>query len=248
VSAIGWYLEAQGIATVSISLIREHSVALKAPRALWVPFMLGRPLGAPSQPDFQLRVLLSALELLPQTQWPALVDFPEDAPEDQLGFYSETLVCPVSFPSKATEGDIAEKLLSEIAQLQAWYNLAIQVKGRTTTGITGCSPEELGKFILSWLTDQEQKELKNLDYPPAALLKLATDELKAFYYEAKSMQAGKHTFASIQDWFWFETTAGEVYLAIKEKVSSFSDPSFKGLATVSLVPRSVQSKVVKTKK
>lgn len=62
-SAIGWYLEAQGIATVSISLIREHSVALKAPRALWVPFVLGRPLGAPNEHAFQHRVLKEALDL-----------------------------------------------------------------------------------------------------------------------------------------------------------------------------------------
>lgn len=244
-SAIGWYLEAQGIATVSISLIREHSVALKAPRALWVPFMLGRPLGAPSQPEFQRSVLMEALELLQETHWPVLKDFAKDAPEDALGFYSETLVCPVSFPSKVIEGSLQTNLHNEIAQLQAWYSLAVQVKGRSTTGITGCTPEELGTFIGSWLTDKEQKTIANLDYPPAATLKLATDELKAFYYEAKSIQPGKHTFDSIQEWFWFNTTAGEVFIAIKEKVSVFEDPSFKGLSTTSLVPRVVQQRLMK---
>jgi hypothetical protein len=240
VSAIGWYLEAQGIATVSISLIKEHSVALKAPRALWVPFILGRPLGAPAKPDFQREVLLEALGLLKDTQWPVLKDFAKDAPEDALGFHSETLVCPVSFPSKSNDGDIQSRLRNEIAQLQAWYSLAVSVKGRSTTGITGRSPEELGEFIGSWLTDQEVKQLENLDYPPAATLKLATDELKAFYYEAKSVQPGKHSHDSIQEWFWFGTTAGEVFIAIKDKVSHFEDPSFKGLSTTSLVPRVVQ--------
>lgn len=242
-SAIGWYLEAQGIATVSISLIREHSVALKAPRALWVPFILGRPLGAPANPQFQRTVLMAALDLLQETQWPVLKDFQEDAPEDTLGFYSETLVCPVSFPSKSTEGSLPIRLQNEIAQLQAWYSLALQVKGRSTTGITGSTPEELGAFIGSWVTDQALTQLKNLDYPPAATLKLATDELKAFYYESKSMQPGKHTFDSIQEWFWFDTTAGEVFNLIKEKVAHFEDPSFKGLATTSLVPRVVQNRL-----
>jgi hypothetical protein len=243
VSAIGWYLEAQGIATVSISLIREHSVALKAPRALWVPFILGRPLGAPSNPEFQKKVLLDALALLQESQWPVLKDFEQEAPADQLGFYTETLVCPISFPTKDSAGSFEMRLRNEIAQLQAWYTLAVQVKGRSTTGITGRTPEELGNFIASWLTDQEQKSIPNLDYPPAATLKLATDELKAFYYEAKSVQPGKHSFDSIQEWFWFATTAGEVFIAIKEKVSHLEDPTFKGLSTTSLVPRVIQQRL-----
>jgi len=247
VSAIGWYLEAQGIATVSISLIREHSVALKAPRALWVPFILGRPLGAPNEPAFQHRVLKEALDLLQETNWPVLKDFNEEAPADELGFYSENLVCPVSFPTKTVEGDLQASLLNEIAQLQAWYSLAKQVKGGTTTGITGCTPEELGSFIASWLTDSPNQSLKSLSYLPAAILKLATDELKAFYYEAKSVQPGKHTFMSIQDWFWFETSAGEIFLQLKEKVSNLEDPTFKGLATTSLVPRVIQQRIAVSK-
>ncbi len=237
------YLEEQGISTVSISLIREHTVALKAPRALWVPFILGRPLGAPNRPDFQRKVLLEALELLQETQWPVLKDFTEEAPQDELGFYTEALVCPVSFPGKTPEGSLQNRLHNEILQLKAWYSLAVQVKGRTTTGITGSSAEELGKFIASWTTNQEQQKLNNLDDLPAATLKLATDELKAFYYEAKSVQPGKHSFVSIGDWFWFETTAGEVFLAIKDKVSQLDDPTFKGLATTSLVPRVIQQRV-----
>ena len=238
-SAIGWYLEAQGIATVSISLIREHSVALKAPRALWVSFILGRPLGAPNEPAFQHRVLKEAVDLLQETNWPVLKDFNEEAPADELGFYSENLVCPVSFPTKTVEGDLQGRLLNEIAQLQAWYSLAKNVKGGTTTGITKCTPEELGTFIVSWLTDSPSQGLKDLDYPMGALLKLATDELKAFYYEAKSVQPGKHTAISIQDWFWFETSGGEALLALRTKFAAEGDPAFKGLATLSMVPRVV---------
>jgi hypothetical protein len=61
------------------------------------------------------------------------------------------------------------------------------------------------------------------------------------------MQPGKHSVHSIQDWFWFDTAAGEVFLAIKEKISHFEDTSFKGLSTTSLVPRVVQQKVAEQK-
>ena len=56
------YLEDEGVATTQISLIREHSEAMKPPRALWVPFELGRPLGAPSDAAFQRRVQRRAID------------------------------------------------------------------------------------------------------------------------------------------------------------------------------------------
>ena len=60
-SALGHYLEEEGIATTQISLIREHTEAMKPPRALWVPFVLGRPFGVPNDAAFQRRVVLAAL-------------------------------------------------------------------------------------------------------------------------------------------------------------------------------------------
>jgi hypothetical protein len=63
VSALGHYLEEEGIPTVTISLIRTQTENTKPPRALWVPFELGRPLGPPSDPAFQKGVILAALRL-----------------------------------------------------------------------------------------------------------------------------------------------------------------------------------------
>ena len=63
-SALGHYLEEEGIATVAIALIRPQAVNTKPPRALWVPFELGRPFGPPSDAAFQKRVLLAALHML----------------------------------------------------------------------------------------------------------------------------------------------------------------------------------------
>jgi hypothetical protein len=105
VGALGYYLELAGIATTQISLIREHTAAINPPRALWVPFMLGRPLGVPNDAAFQERVLLAVLRLLEATVGPVLADYPEDAPssssDDAAG-----QVCPVSFGGAADENDI----------------------------------------------------------------------------------------------------------------------------------------------
>lgn len=60
-SALGHYLEEEGIATVVIALIRPQAENTRPPRALWVPFELGRPIGPPGDAAFQKRVILAAL-------------------------------------------------------------------------------------------------------------------------------------------------------------------------------------------
>ena len=75
------YLEGDGLATTQISLIREHTERMRPPRALWVSFELGRPLGVPDDAAFQTRVVMAALDLLSAEEGPVLADFPEDAPQ-----------------------------------------------------------------------------------------------------------------------------------------------------------------------
>ena len=79
--AASHFLEDEGIATTGISLVRVNTEQMQLPRFLWVPFELGRPFGAPNEPDFQRRVLRSALELLERSDGPVILeDFPDDAP------------------------------------------------------------------------------------------------------------------------------------------------------------------------
>ena len=77
VSALAHVLERAGLATVGISLVRGQAEDGRAPRMLHCQFPLGRPLGRPGDPAFQHRVLDAAFALLPRTDTPVLVDFPE---------------------------------------------------------------------------------------------------------------------------------------------------------------------------
>jgi len=79
--------------TTQISLIREHTETIKPPRALWVTFELGRPLGVPNDAMFQTRVLLAALKLLEAPSGPLIDDFPEDVPAAAEGI--SALACPL---------------------------------------------------------------------------------------------------------------------------------------------------------
>lgn len=68
-------IEREGITTVSISLLREVVSVLKPPRALFVPFLMGFPLGTPNDAGLQHRIIAAALELLERNDTPILEEF-----------------------------------------------------------------------------------------------------------------------------------------------------------------------------
>ncbi len=68
-------VERAGVATVSISLLREVAQVIKPPRALFAPFPMGYPLGAPDDAGLQHRVIAAALALLERNDVPILEEF-----------------------------------------------------------------------------------------------------------------------------------------------------------------------------
>ena len=72
-------LERRGIATVVIQLLREVAEKVRPPRALFVPFKHGYPLGTPDNPSRQHKVIEAALRLFEDSSLtpPALVDYSE---------------------------------------------------------------------------------------------------------------------------------------------------------------------------
>jgi D-proline reductase (dithiol) PrdB len=68
-------IERLQIATVSISLLREVTEVIRPPRALFVPFPMGYPLGAENNPELQHRVIRSALALLERDDVPVVEEF-----------------------------------------------------------------------------------------------------------------------------------------------------------------------------
>jgi hypothetical protein len=67
-------IEYAGITTVSISLLREITEKIRPPRALFVPFPLGYPLGEPNNPNLQVRIMRAAFSLLSRSDIPVLED------------------------------------------------------------------------------------------------------------------------------------------------------------------------------
>jgi hypothetical protein len=206
--------------------------------------MLGRPFGAPNEPEFQRRVLRALLSLFERASGPVLEDFPEDAPATDAP--PEGFACPVSFAAKTVEeGDLVAALRREMAQLAPWYDLAVRRRGRTTVGISGMKVEEAAIHAASYLD--------GLPRPPAipglsagVALKRACDDVKAFYYEAAAAQPGNLSSRAIDNWFWRETAAARVFLAIQRVCLGSEDESLQPLGRLSLVPRAVSHALAET--
>ena len=239
--ALGHYLEESGLPTTQISLVRPHTEVMKPPRALWVPFELGRPLGAPGDSAFQRRVLLAALSLLERESGPVLEDFPEDAPAVDHPADSTGWVCPVALGAPpagdAAPGSIAAALAKEMHLLHPWYDLGREARGgRTTVGLSQMALTALGPFITGFLDGDTPANPRD-DIPLGDALKLATEDLKSFYLEAAAAQPGHRAgSADLENWFWDETTAGQVYFALRPILMAGADDSLRRMADRTLIP------------
>ena len=236
--ALGHYLEAAGIPTTQISLVREHTEALSPPRALWVPFILGRPFGVPHNAAFQRKVLLAALQLLERGHGPVIEDFPIDAPSDPESALPEGLACPVSFPSAQGEGALVDRFRNEVSQLQAWHDVAMKARGKSSVGVAATPVAQIVEYFATWLSGSEPRPVRE-NVSRGDALRFACMDLKAYYYEAKSVQPGNHTSESMEHWFWNDTVAAMVFLNVRETGAAIGDASTKAAAANNIVPRSV---------
>ena len=75
VGLIGAVIERAGMSTVCLSLLREVTQTIKPPRALFVAYPFGYPLGQANNPMLQHQVIAAALQLLTRTDVPVLEEF-----------------------------------------------------------------------------------------------------------------------------------------------------------------------------
>jgi hypothetical protein len=191
-------------------------------------------------------VLRALLALFEHAFGPALEDFPEDAPVGDGG--GGGFACPVALvPAALAAGDLAATMHSEIVQLAPWYDLAVRRRGRTTVGVSGLTVEDAATHVTSYLDGAAQ--LPAIDGLTAGVaLKRACDDIKAYYYEAVAAQPGNLAPGAIESWFWRETVAAKVFLAIQQTCLKSSDESLQPLGRTSLIPRAVSHALGETRK
>lgn len=235
------YLEDEGIATTGISLIREHSERMRPPRALWVPFELGRPLGAPGDPAFQRRVLLAAFDLLGAERGPVLADFPDDAPATVAGNgEGDVTSCPVYLaPPDADPADVVAAVRRELAELGPWYVVGRRQRGGSAVGASGLSPGEAVDVVAAVAAGETPAPAGR---SPAELLRLAAEDLKAYYLESATAQPGAVARSrDLGEWLWHRTALGELVRSASAVCRASDDPELRRVGGWSLVPQAFEA-------
>ena len=222
-------LEAAGVATTSISMVREHTEKLKPPRALFVPFPFGHALGRAVDPALQHQVLRAALDLLAAPSGPVLMDFPEEAePGDQPA-------APLQASAIAPAPSVPEDLAVETMQMRRYHEQWLaRSGGRTALGLTGIPPTRfrgIVRFLEAFARgeDADMPE-RPADLPVAGFIRYCADDLKTLYFEGHMAMKPAAGGDEIMRWFWGETGAGQLLRRVRERLDASDDPQWKAAA------------------
>ncbi len=234
------HIERAGVATTSISLIREQSEAVRPPRALWVPFALGRPLGSADDPEFQKRVLRATFALVDRATGPTIEDYPVEAPEEAgPGVWA----CPLNLPVPDATS-ITDRLLAEVARLAPWSAETRTARGRTLFGVTGAAPDQVEEVARALGAVADGGDLATppevgidwaFDMP--VLVRHLADDLRTFYHEAVAAQpgAGAPNHSALTEWIFGGTALGEALQAVADHLTEL-DTGLARLTRGFLIP------------
>ncbi len=222
-------LETAGLATTSISMVREHTEKVKPPRALFVPFPFGHALGRPDDPDLQHRVLRAALDLLAEPAGPVLRDFPDDAePGDQPP-------APAQASGITPAATVPDDPALETAQMRQYHEQWLaRSGGRTAFGLCGVPATRFRgvvRFLQAFAAGEDaDMEERPAEVPLPNFIRYCADDWKALYYEARLAMKPGATGDDVARWFWAETAAGQVLRRVRERLEASEDPRWKAAA------------------
>lgn len=238
-------IEAFGIATTSISLVRRFTELVRPPRALWVPFPFGRPLGAPGNAAVQRFVLLSVLALLRRSNGPVLEDLvlPQefdhlDAKYQALGSKCGPTSCDFGAILGSGSGESLrqkaydrrfEPIQQEIARLAVLHRRYRERYHRTQISASRLESEGMieaaqavHRFVCAESTGSERCGIAEKRF-----IRSAIDDLKAFYLESRIVEddGGIENAASLNDWLWLDTHMSSLLVAARDRLIEVTDRS-----------------------
>jgi hypothetical protein len=226
VSVLARVFEEAGLTTVSLVLVREHAEKVKPPRALFIPFPYGYPLGKPDDPEFQHRVLGAAFDLLGCEEGPVLVDFPDETGTPDL---------PQASMVETSTDPIMEDPANEVTALRPFYERWVESKnGRTSVVPSGIHQRRFRgmiRFLESYARGEEADiESRPSDISVDRYIRYCVDDLKAFTYEARMGQSPASTETELHTWFWGKTAAGRLVSDLAQRMKDSGDSGLESMA------------------
>ena len=214
-SALAHVFEQAGLATVGLSLVRGQAEKSRAPRMLHCEFPLGRPLGRPADPVFQHRVLDAAFALLPRTDVPVLVDFPETITDDS----DQPLAC--ALPPRHDPS--LHPAVDEAIGLRPAYERQRATSGRTGVVRLG-GADRVPLLIAAFADIAAGAQWDAVGLPPDQIGPAALD-VRAYYEEA-AIALADHVPAARQaeSWLYRTTATGRVLTAARDALRGADYP------------------------
>jgi hypothetical protein len=227
VGTLAHVIEAAGLATVALSLVRPQIERSQPPRALHCEFPLGRPLGRPGDAEFQRRVLSAAFALLERPVGPVLEDFPETIAEEA----DSPLACPL--PPRY-DPDVPAAVDEARALRPAWER-ARNASGGTQVG-RAVDPDGIPDAVAAFVRIAEGVPWRAAGLPGDAAA-VAMD-IRAYYEEA-ALALAEHVPAAraTESWLYRTTETGAVLKAAMAQMAD-ADPPYERI--LYLVPMSQQ--------
>jgi hypothetical protein len=215
VCALAHVFEAAGLATVSLVAIRSVAERMRPPRALYAEFPLGRPLGKPSDADFQRDVLRRAFLLLEAPSGPVLEDHPEVIVADETPL---TCALPPRYDPRVPAA------VDEAAGLRAAYERTRLTHGRTSVG------RVISADAVPAATAPKTRSAAGSPWTEAGIpgedATATVLDIRAYYEEAAlSLVDGPSPGArQAEKWFYESTEAGRTVLAAQQAMRAADAP------------------------
>ena len=218
------------------------SEAVVPPRALWLPFPLGRPLGAVNDAEFQKDVLRRGFGLIDTAVEPTIEDYAVETPDEDL---SENWACPVNL-SLAGSDSLSERLLAEVAMLRPWALETRHRRGRTFFGVTGAGEDQVDDVARALASIADSGDVLSeplVDgiswaFEMPLLLRHMADDLRTFYHEAVVARPGESApnHDALNQWIFSETVLGETLLLVADGLTQASNVPMAQLVRGLLIP------------
>ena len=203
------------MATVAFGSIKSQIETTAPPRGLWCDFPLGRPLGVPSDPEFQHRVLAKAFELLDSPE-PIFAEYDVSIIDDE----NEVMACPM--PPRH-DPDL-HPAIDEAKGLRPAYERSVAQYGiRGGAGRVG-QADEITDAIDAFVKIAEGTPWKEAGVPgiPARV----SQDIRG-YYETAALALSDHAppaWAGTR-WFLDHTEAGRVLMNARQAMADAGEPN-----------------------
>ena len=208
-STLAHIFGAEGIATIALGSIKSQIETTAPPRGLWCDFPLGRPLGVPSDSEFQHRVLSKAFELLDSPE-PIFAEYDVSIVDDG----TEVMACPMP-PRHDPDLHAA---IDEANGIRPAYDRAIAKYGNRLGAGRTVQADEITTAIDAFIKVANGTPWKEAGIPgiPARV----SQDIRG-YYETAALALSDHAPSAWAGTRWFldHTEAGRVVMAARQAMA-----------------------------